>query len=628
MCGIVGNVLANPDQSVDRAVLKLMTDRIAHRGPDDEGFFVRGPVGLGVRRLKIIDLEGGHQPLSDETGKIWVAYNGEIYNYRELGTTLEARGHRLRTRSDTEVIAHVFEERGLAGLSDLEGMFGFAVWDDGNRTLTLARDRLGIKPLYYCVLSDQIVFASELKALLEHPRLGRTLDLVSLSQYLAHEYVPAPRSIFRGVRKLPAGHWLTYREGRVKVEPYWDVRYGGGVGISPEEAIAELTGTLDKVVREHLVSDVPLGAFLSGGIDSSAVVAFAVRHVPRLETFTIGFDDVSFDESGPARQVARALGTTHHEEILSPRMALELVERLPDLLDEPLGDASILPTYLLSRFTRQRVTVALSGDGGDELFAGYPTYQASRLARAYRHVPRWIRERLIRPAVEQLPVSFNDLSFDFRLKRFVAGIPLNPVDCHAVWMGAFTPTEQRALFTAEALGRMETPPSFSAFHELLAHQPDASELERLGYLDLKGYLGEGVLTKVDRASMACSLEVRPPLLDRRVVELAAALPMELKLRGLTTKWILKEAVRDLLPPGIADRKKKGFGVPFGRWFREELRGLLQDTCGPAALREAGLFRPEAIGRLVAEHEQGRQDHRKKLYTLLAYQLWARRYRPT
>jgi asparagine synthase (glutamine-hydrolysing) len=628
MCGIVGNVLADPRRSVDASIVKKMADRIAHRGPDDEGFYVEGPVGLGARRLKIIDLEGGHQPLSDEAGTTWVAFNGEIYNYRELGAGLQARGHRLRTRCDTEIIAHLFEERALASLVDLDGMFGVAVWDAANRVLTLARDRLGIKPLYYAVLPDQIVFASELKAMVEHPSVGRKLDLVSLSQYLAHEYVPAPRSIFEGVQKLPPGHWLTYREGRVEIGCYWNVRFGGRAGITPEEASRELEATLDRVVRDHLVSDVPLGAFLSGGIDSSAVAAFASRHVSRLETFTIGFEDPSFDESGPARQVARALGTNHHEEILSPRVALDLVERLPDLLDEPLGDASILPTYLLSRFTRQGVTVALSGDGGDELFAGYPTYQAHRLARAYRRVPGWVRERVIRPAVERLPVSFDDLSVDFRLKRFVAGMGFDAIDRHAVWMASFTPEEQVDLFTADALARMESPPALTVFRELGAQQPEASELERIAYLDLKGYLGEGVLTKVDRASMACSLEVRPPLLDRRMVEFAASLPMDLKLRGFTTKWILKHTLRSLLPPGIVDRKKKGFGVPLARWFRDDLRNLVQDVFSPQALRADGLFRPEAISRIIEEHGQGRRDHRKKLYTLLAYQLWARRYRPS
>ena len=628
MCGIVGNVLARADRTPDLAVLKRMNDRIAHRGPDDEGFLVQGPAGLGMRRLKIIDLTTGHQPMAGEEGRVSVVFNGEIYNYRELRENLGARGHAFTTRSDTEVIVHGYEERGLASVGDLEGMFAFAIWDAPARTLVLARDRLGIKPLYYAVLPDQIVFASELKALVEHPAIDRTLDLTALSRYLAHEYVPAPHSIFRAIRKLAAGHWLTYSDGRVKIEPFWDVHFRRDGAIGEADAVEALRGALDLSVRQHLVSDVPLGVFLSGGIDSSAVAAFAARHFPgRLKTFSIGFEDPSFDETSHARGVARALDTDHHEEILGPRVALDLVARLPELLDEPLGDASLLPTFLLSRFTRRSVTVALSGDGGDELFAGYPTYQAHRLARALELVPHWVRRGLLRPVVERLPVSLDNLSFDFRLKRFMAGMDFGPVERHAAWLGSFTPAEQLALFTPDALARMEMAPSYAAFHEMLAHAPSASGLERMLYLDLKGYLGEGVLAKVDRASMACSLEVRVPLLDRRVVELAASLPMRLKLRGFTTKYVFKRALSSVLPREVLERRKKGFGVPLARWFRAELAPLLQEACAPDMIRRAGLFRPEAVERLLAEHAAGRRDHRKKLYTLLAFQLWASRYHP-
>jgi asparagine synthase (glutamine-hydrolysing) len=628
VCGIVGNVLARADRTPDAAVLKRMNDRITHRGPDDEGVFVQGPAGLAMRRLKIIDLATGHQPMTGEDGRVWTVFNGEIYNYRELREAHAARGHVFTTRSDTEVIVHGYEERGVASVGDLDGMFAIAIWDAPARTLLLARDRLGIKPLYYAVLPDQIVFASELKALLEHPAIERTLDLTALSRYLAHEYVPAPHSILRAVRKLPAGHWLTYTDGRVKLEPYWDVHFQRGAGIDEAEAVEALRAALDRSVKQHLVSDVPLGVFLSGGIDSSAVAAFAARHFPgRLKTFSIGFEDPSFDETAHARRVARVLDTDHQEEILDPRAALDLVARLPELLDEPLGDASFLPTYLLSRFTRRSATVALSGDGGDELFAGYPTYQAHRLAGHLELIPPLLRRRLLRPVVERLPVSLDNLSFDFKLKRFVAGLDFAPVDRHAAWLGSFTPAEQRELFTADALARMEAPPSYGAFLEMLSHAPSASGLERMLYLDLKGYLGEGVLTKVDRASMACSLEVRVPLLDHRVVELATSLPMHLKLRRVTTKYVLKRALAGVLPRDIVERPKKGFGIPLGRWFRGELAPMLRDVCAPEVIRRAGLFRPEAVGRLLAEHAERRHDHRKKLYTLLAFQLWASRYHP-
>jgi asparagine synthase (glutamine-hydrolysing) len=629
VCGIVGNVLARRDRSPDPAVLKRMNDRLAHRGPDDEGFFAEGPAALAMRRLEIIDLATGHQPMSGEDGRVWAVFNGEIYNYRELTVELAGRGHTFRTRSDTEVIVHGYEERGLGSLGDLEGMFGLALWDAPARTLVLARDRLGIKPLYYAVLPDQIVFASELRALLEHPAIDRTLDLTALSRYLAHEYVPAPASILRSVRKLPAGHWLTYTDGRVKVEPYWTVTFRPERAIGVAEAVEKLRGVLDLAVRQHLVSDVPLGVFLSGGIDSSTVAAFAAPHVGgRLKTFSIGFEDPSFDESTHARRVARVLGTDHHEEVLDAPGALSLIERLPDLLDEPLGDASLIPTFFLSRFARRSVTVALSGDGGDELFAGYPTYQAHRLARAVELLPRWVRSGVVQRAVDRLPVSLGNLSVDFKLKRFFEGMAYSDVERHGVWLGSFTPTEQEELFTPAARERMEAPPSYAAFHEILAHAPSVRGLERMLYLDLKGYLGEGVLTKTDRASMACSLEVRVPLLDRRVVELAASLPMSLKLHGLTTKYVLKRALAGVLPRETLARPKKGFGVPLGRWFRGELRPLVREVFGADAIRRGGLFRPEAVERLLAEHEGRRRDHRKKLYTLLAFQLWASRYRPS
>ena len=387
MCGIVGNVMARADRRPDPHVLQRMAARIAHRGPDDQGFVVRGRAGLGMRRLKIIDLETGRQPMTGEDGSTWVVLNGEIYNYRELTRRLTAAGHRFTTVSDTETIVHGWESRGVDMLDDLEGMFAIAVWDESTETLFLARDRLGIKPLYYATLSDQLVFASELKALVAHPEVSRELDPVALSEYLAYEYVPAPRAILQRVRKLAAGHWLTYTNGRVKVEPYWDVANVHPQGFTEAQAVESLRTLLDTVVREHMVSDVPLGVFLSGGIDSSAVAAFAARHLNgHLKTFSIGFDDVSFDESARARQVARTLGTDHHEEVLSLRGASELIGGLPDLLDEPLADASLLPTYLLSRFARRTVTVALSGDGGDEVFAGYPTYQAHRLARDRKSV--------------------------------------------------------------------------------------------------------------------------------------------------------------------------------------------------------------------------------------------------
>ena len=628
VCGIVGNVLARPQAVPDAAILRRMAAQISHRGPDEEGFFIKAPVGLGIRRLKIIDLETGQQPMTGEDRRVQVVFNGEIYNYPELTRLLKAKGHRFTTRSDTEVIVHAFEDRGVGALDDLEGMFAIAIWDENSGQLVLARDRLGIKPLYYAVLPDQLVFGSEIKALLAHPAVGRGLDLRSLSLYLAHEYVPAPRSIFRGINKLPAGHWLSYSHGRVKIEPYWDVRSTGTAEIGETDAVERVRAALERAVRQQLVSDVPLGVFLSGGLDSTAVTAFAVQHASgRLRTFSIGFEDPSFDESAHARQVAEVLGTEHHEETMTSRSALDLVPRLPDLLDEPLGDASFLPTYLLARFTRASVTVALSGDGGDELFGGYPTYQAHRLACAYQYVPSWVREAVVRPLVERLRVSPADFSVDFRLKRFVAGMPFDLVDRHAAWLGSFTPAEQHELLNTEILAAMDMPPSYDEFRTLAEQAPGWSWLDRVLYLDLKGYLGEGVLTKVDRASMACSLEVRVPILDRQVVELAFSLPGRFKLSGLTTKYLLRRMLRGVVPREICSRKKKGFGIPLSHWFRQELQPLLRELCSPDMIRRGGIFRPQVVDRLIAEHRDRSHDHRKKLYTILAFQLWASRYHP-
>ena len=626
MCGIVGNVLARADRRPDQAILEAMADRLAHRGPDDAGFVVRGPAGLGIRRLKIIDLDTGRQPMTGEDGSTWVVFNGEIYNYRELTSRLTASGHVFRTRSDTEAIVHAWEMRGRDALEDLEGMFGLAVWHEPSQTLVLARDRLGVKPLYYAVLPDQIVFASELKAMLAHPAISRELDVDALSAYLAHEWLPAPQSIVRAVRKLPPGHRLVYTSGQVKVERWWDVQYGGEPA-AEIVAVAHLAAALDLSVRQHLIADVPLGVFLSGGVDSATVAAIARGHTTgRIQTFSIGFEDRSFDESAAARFVAETLGTEHHEHIVGPREALDLMDGLGELVDEPLGDASILPTYLLSRFARRSVTVALSGDGGDEVFAGYPTYQAHKLARAWRRTPGLLRGA-VRAVVRGLPVSHDNLSLDFKLKRFVAGAMLDTVDRHAMWMGSFTPDEQRDLLTPETLARLSAPPSYAAMHRIAEGVPVAPWLDQVLYLDLKGYLGEGVLQKVDRASMACSLEVRVPLLDRRVVEVAASLPPHMKLKGFRTKHILKKAMQSRLPAAVLDRPKKGFGVPLARWFRGELAPLLRDVCEPAALRRGGLVRPEAVQRLLDEHQAGRHDHRKKLYTLLVFLLWSRRYAP-
>jgi asparagine synthase (glutamine-hydrolysing) len=623
MCGICGIVGRHP---VDREALARMTGALTHRGPDDEGFHVDEyedgtAVGLGFRRLSIIDLAGGHQPLSNEDRTIWLVFNGEIYNYRELRGRLEARGHRFTTNADTEVIVHLYEDEGAACVDRLNGMFAFALWDERRRELLLARDRFGKKPLYYAERDGQLLFGSELKSLLESPACPRELDFDALTRYLALEYVPAPYSIFAGVRKLPGGHVLTWRDGRSSVSRYWELPFADADdGRSDEEYVEEFRFLLGEAVRRRLMSDVPLGAFLSGGIDSSSIVALMADSMPAglVKTFSIGFEERSFDESEHARRVAAHFGTEHHEQVFTPGVLLDLLPEVFGHLDEPFGDASVLPTYLLSRFTRESVTVALGGDGSDELLAGYPTFQADLIARLYRP-PRAVHERAIVPLVERLPISSANFSTEFKLKRFLRAAAA-PADVrHAIWLGSFSPDEQAALLTR--------PPGdpLAEQRQAYARTRGVDQLHRLISAYATTYLQDDILVKVDRASMACSLEVRAPFLDRDLVEFLGRVPARLKLRRLETKHLLKRAMAPMLPPGIAGRGKKGFGVPVGTWFRRDLREALQDELAADRLRRQGIFEPAEVQRLVAEHLSGRRDHRKALWTLFAFQLWYGRW---
>ncbi|HYM68492.1 MAG TPA: asparagine synthase (glutamine-hydrolyzing) [bacterium] len=625
MCGISGftGSALGPDRA--DAVIRAMCDAIRHRGPDDDGYYVGAGAVLGARRLSIIDVGGGHQPIGNEDGTVWVAFNGEIYNFLELRADAERRGHRFRTRSDTEVLVHLYEDRGPDLVSLLDGMFAFAIWDGTQRRLVLARDRMGKKPLHYTFAGDGLVFASELKALLRHPLVARTLSAPALARYLAFDYVPAPHTIFQGISKLPPGYVLVYEDGRARLTRYWDLPAPGDDGVDVPEAAERLAQLLDAATQRRLISDVPLGAFLSGGIDSSAVTALMARHASTpVKTFSIGFEEPSFDESRYAREVAACLGTDHHEEIMAPRVMLDLAARLGELLDEPLADASILPTYLLSRFTRRHVTVALSGDGGDELFAGYPTYQAHQIARRLAWTPRPVVAGA-RALAARLPVSYGDLSLDFRIRRFLGGVG-RPLELrHAAWLGTFAADELPTLLAPDVWQQVRSDDLFS---EVRGHVRAAEGRDWLGtllYLDAKLYLQDGVLVKVDRASMACSLEVRSPFLDTAVVEFASRLPARQKLRGLTTKFLLKRSLRGVLPDRILDRRKKGFGMPVGMWIRGPWRELFRDVLAPDRLARQGLLNPQAVTRLLSEHLEGTHDHRKKLWNLLVLQLWYRSY---
>ena len=625
MCGITG--WANLDSRTPpaggaRELLHSMCERMVHRGPDSEGLMVSSGVALGMRRLAIIDLVTGEQPTFNEDKSVAVILNGEIYNYRELRRDLEKRGHSFRSQSDTEVLPHLYEEYADEMVQHLNGMFAFALWDSRRRRLLVARDRFGEKPLYWGVFENTLLFASEPKVLLAHPAVKSSLNLQALRQYLSFDYVPAPLTIYQGINKLPAAHTLTLEDGKVETRSYWCLSYETKQPPPTEaEAADHLRELLADSVRMRLVSDVPLGVLLSGGVDSSTIAALAVRASSEaVRTFSISFAESSFDESWYARAVAKFLGTDHHEERLSANLAANLVGEIGSWMDEPFSDPSLVPTYLLSRFTRKHVTVALGGDGGDELFAGYPMYRGHRWAENYSKVPRVVRARVIEPLIGLLPVKTKNLSFDYKATRFVAGTKYDRVARHHIWFGSFNPTEQQELLTPEVLRNSDGDIYRQA--RLMLNDCDSSDVvEQMQSLDTRLYLAEDILTKVDRASMAVSLEVRAPFLDPRVAEFAASLPANYKLRGRKTKYILKRAIEDFLPPFVTRRGKKGFGVPVAEWLKGKLRPLARDLLSPDRVRKAGVFNPEYVTKLQDEHERGVANHRKLLWTLLMFELW-------
>jgi len=625
MCGITG--WANIDSSnrpPDGAyeLLHSMCERMVHRGPDSEGLFVTTGAALGMRRLAIIDLVTGEQPVFNEDRTVAVILNGEIYNYRELRAELEKHGHSFRSASDTEVLPHLYEQYGDDMVTHLNGMFAFALWDERRRRLLIARDRFGEKPLYWGVFDNTLLFASEPKVLLAHPSVRPSLNLQALRQYLSFDYIPAPLSIYEGIYKLPAAHKLTLEDRKVTVDRYWRLSYAKKEPVlSEKEAAEHLLDLLADSVRMRLVSDVPLGVLLSGGIDSSTVAALAVQSSSdAVKTFSISFAEASFDESRYARGVAKFLGTDHHEERLSANLAANLVSEIGSWMDEPFSDPSLVPTYLLSRFTRKHVTVALGGDGGDELFGGYPMYAGHRWAAIYQHVPAVLRNRLIEPIVRLLPVKTKNLSFDYKALRFVTGANYDPVSRHHVWFGSFTPEQQELVLSKNVLEKTDG----DIYREArqMADECEAVDVvTRMQSLDTRLYLAEDILTKVDRASMAVSLEVRAPFLDPRVAEFAASLPCNYKLRRQKTKYILKHAVAGLVPPFVTRRGKKGFGVPVAEWLKFKLRPLARDLLSPERVRRAGVFDPVYVSRLQDEHERGIANHRKLLWTLLMFELW-------
>ncbi len=607
MCGICG--IASARGAADPERLAAMSATLVHRGPDSAGEFLDGPIAMAARRLSIIDLETGDQPIGNEDGTLHVVQNGEIYNYRELRRGLERAGHRFRTSGDTEVILHLYEEHGDAFAERLRGMFAVAIWDARRRLLVLARDRFGIKPLYYRVTGDGLEFASELRAL---PR--GEIDLDALDAFLAFNSIPAPLTIFREIRKLPAGHLLVWDESAGSVDvrrfarpaPAWEERDG-----SEGELAEELRARLRDSVRAHLVSDVPVGVLLSGGVDSSLLAALAAEETAGpVQTFSIGFEERSFDELADARLVAERYATRHRELVLRPDAAL-LLPALAEAFDEPFADSSALPTYLVSRLAASDVKVALSGEGGDELFGGYYTYAADLLAARVGGLTR-----LARPLVERLPTSTSRASLDYRAKRFVRAAHLPPLERHHGWKEIFSADAR-----AELTGRHGAFDPVDLLRARYAETGGADELARLQDVDLGLYLVDDLLVKTDRASMAHSLEARVPYLDTVVSDLALALPTRLKVRGLRKKLLLRKAAEPLLPKRIVDGKKRGFSIPAAAWLRGELEPFARETLAPDRIARQGYFRPDAVGRLLDDHGSGREDLSRQLWGLLAFTLW-------
>ncbi|MEW6247483.1 MAG: asparagine synthase (glutamine-hydrolyzing) [Nitrospirota bacterium] len=626
MCGIAGQVTADR-RPVAKHVIEAMGERLRHRGPDDHGIYVRGHVGLAHRRLSILDLSpAGHQPMTNEDGSVWLVFNGEIYNFEELRRLLEDR-HTFRSRTDTEVIIHLYEQHGVQCLSMLRGMFAFAIWDERTQRLVLARDRLGKKPLFYSVLQGGLMFASELKALLAGG-IPRDIDPVAIHYYLTYQYIPAPRTIFRNVRKLLPGHVLVYEDGKASESSYWSLRYDDKLtGRTDREYVEEFRSLLQESVRLRLASDVPLGAFLSGGVDSSSIVAEMSRLMTQpVKTFSIGFKEAAYNELPYARDVAKRFGTNHHEFIVESS-AVDILPTLVRVYDEPYADSSAIPTFYVSQLCRQFVTVVLNGDGGDELFGGYPRYRfrpidhlASRLIGNSTNVA--IAAAELRKLIARLPGDVPEIrGIQCRLDRLFMPIDQRYLEriCY------FTPAEAEALYTS---GFGQTVRGYRA-GELMSQWFDEAQastfLDKLLSVDTRSYLPDDLLVKVDRATMAHGLEARSPLLDHRLVEFAASLPVHMKIRNGETKYLLKEAMRDVLPDSILNRDKKGFGVPIDRWFRIDCHELVRETLLSDRCTSRGYFKSNRVRQIIETHQQTDDNYGSRLYALLMLELWHREY---
>jgi asparagine synthase (glutamine-hydrolysing) len=623
MCGIAGIYNFKSQEPVSPRLLKAMTDTLVHRGPDDEGFYISGPLALGHRRLSIIDLEGGHQPISNEDESVWVVFNGEIYNFSELQDGLITKGHTFKTRSDTEVIVHLYEEDGERCFERLRGMFAIAIWDGRNRKLVLGRDRVGKKPLFYFYDGSRIAFASEMKAILKIPGVPREIDPQAVSDYFSLLYVPAPKSIFKQIRKVLPGHYVVVSDKGLREVEYWDIHFAATSAATEQQWCDRLLETYREAVRLRLVSDVPLGAFLSGGVDSSSVVALMADLVNHpVTTCSIGFDEKEFNELDYAREVASRFKTNHHEQTVRPD-AVGIIEKLVWHYDEPFADSSAVPTYYVSQVARERVTVALSGDGGDENFAGYRRYYFDRRENMMRALlPATVRASFFGTLAALYPKA-DWAPRIFRGKATFENLARTPIEAYFRSVSAVRPELKGQVLHGDLVKALDGYESLDVLRYYYERADTQDPLSRIQYVDIKTYLTDDILVKVDRASMAHSLEVRAPILDHKVMELAASMPSSMKLRGMNGKYIFKKALTRLLPETVLRRRKMGFGVPLALWFRKDLKELAHSVI--FSRNGNNLLSESTVKHVWQEHQSGLRDRSTELWTLLMFRLWERQF---
>lgn len=624
MCGIVG--IVNKSKAVSLETIERMNSCIAHRGPDDDGFYVKENIALAMRRLAIIDIAHGKQPIHTPDKTKWIVFNGEIYNFQELRKDLETRGRRFLTNSDTETILHLYDVHGADCVQFLRGMFAFAIWDETDKSLFIARDRVGKKPLLYSHQPNgDLIFGSEFTALLAHHDVSRTVDYKAINDYLSYLCVPAPQTAFRQIRKLEPAHWLRWKDGQIETKRYWSPDFHRKIKISEEEAIQETTRIVRESTRLRMISEVPLGAFLSGGVDSSIVVALMAQESSQpVKTFSIGFEEQDYSELKYAKKVAESIGAEYHEFIVKPN-ALEILPLLVEHYGEPYADSSAIPTYYVAKETRKFVTVALNGDGGDESFAGYERYAAMRIANIYHRLPKILRKTLIEKAVNAVPVSELKKSRARDAKRFLQAASLPRTERYFEWVSAFNRQTKNELYTKEFAAQIDGADSAEILDRWFGTANGSGILDATMLTDQMTYLPNDLLVKVDIASMANSLEARSPLLDHKVIEFAASLPENLKMRGFETKSLLKKAAARLVPREVIYRRKMGFGVPLGRWFRGEMKDFVGATLLSEKSLKRGIVKPEAVEKYVKGHLDEGRDYTPQIWTLLMLELWFQRF---